>query len=204
MPSIIEDLRAATQTIHLRLHGHPAFQPVLQDAPDVDGYTNLLTQLYGFHAPAEAWVFDAAAIHLPELDDLQQRRKMPFLEADLSVLGRPVHPESPAQQLAWPITATRPSVLGCLYVIEGATLGGRDLARAIGPALHAHGLPGTTGRQFLLAYEPRQGAMWRQYCQVLTAAAAKMTQSERQELCQSAIRSFELMEGWLTRGYIRD
>ena len=46
-------LREVTRDVHERLHGHPAFQRVLDATVDASGYGTLLTRLYGFHKPLE-------------------------------------------------------------------------------------------------------------------------------------------------------
>ena len=54
--------------------------------------------------------------------------------------------------------------LGCLYVLEGATLGGVLIARHVRASL---GFDGDAGSAFYLGYGPRTGAMWRGFCGVL-------------------------------------
>ncbi|SDB38711.1 hypothetical protein SAMN02927895_01471 [Belnapia rosea] len=59
--------------------------------------------------------------------------------------------------------------LGCLYVREGSTLGGRVLARALDPLLGA----GTErGRRFLAGNGVNEGDLWRDLCVALEESAA--------------------------------
>jgi heme oxygenase len=94
---------------------------------------------------------------------------------------------------------SRPAVLGCLYTIEGATLGGRELGRRLEPALHALGLEGLDGRRFFHAYDTRQGDMWRRFCAVLADAACDFTPAEHWSMEQAALDLFLSLEDWLTR-----
>ena len=200
-----EGLREATRDVHERLHLHPAFAPLMTSSPDIAGYVRLIGQLHGFHAPAEAWLFSAAERLLPELADLQVRRKAHLLEQDMARFAAifPGLPLGLAQTRPGGVRLqgclTRPTLLGCLYVTEGATLGGRELGLKLAPALHAAGLAGAEGRRFFLAYGGRQGEMWRQFCTVLGDAAARFTQAECSAMEAAARDLFLTMETWLTQ-----
>jgi len=195
----IDGLRRATRDIHDRLHLHPAFAPLMGTRPDAAGYRRLIGQLYGFHAPAEAWLFDAAEDLLPELHDLPQRRKAHLLRDDLDAIGR-VLPgvEPPPERMRLTRPLSRPAVLGGLYVTEGATLGGRELGRLLAPVLRDLGLAEPDGRRFFLAYGTAQGTMWRGFCTVLETAAAGFDPAERQAMEAAARDLFLAMEDWLT------
>ncbi len=199
MTDAIDGLRRATRDIHDRLHLHPAFAPLMGTPPDPAGYRRLLGQLYGFHAPAEAWLFDAAEDLLPELHDLPQRRKAHLLRDDLVALARVLPGESPPrEQIRLTRPLSRPAVLGGLYVTEGATLGGRELGRMLGPVLGDLGLGEPDGRRFFLAYGGAQGAMWRGFCAVVDAAAAEFSPAEQATMEAAARDLFLTMEEWLT------
>jgi heme oxygenase (biliverdin-IX-beta and delta-forming) len=195
----LEGLRAATREIHERLHLHPAFAPIMSAQPDIVGYARLIAQLRGFHIPTETWLFTAAERLLPELTDLRQRRKAHLLQQDLVHLAA-----IPGVELSDPGAVesrsrlTRPALLGCLYVIEGATLGGRELGRKLAPTLQSAGLTGADGRQFFLAYGARQGDMWRRFCTVLADAAGTFTPSECRAMETAAHEQFLALENWLT------
>ena len=204
----LEGLRAATRDVHERLHLHPAFAPLMATPANIAGYARLIGQLHGFYTSAEAWLFAAAERLLPELVDLQDRRKAHLLQEDMSSLAsfaaiQPGIPLGSAQAILGGMTLqgclTRPTLLGCLYVTEGATLGGRELGRKVAPALHAAGLAGAEGRRFFLAYGARQGDMWRQFCTVLGDAAARFTQAECGAMEAAARDLFLTMETWLTQ-----
>jgi heme oxygenase len=192
-----DGLRAATRDIHTRLHGNPAFAPLAATPPDAPGYIRLLRRLHGYHVPAEAWLFGAASRLLPQLDDLAERRKAHLLGCDLAALGRAANPTGGVA--AMPQRESIPAVLGGLYVVEGATLGGRELGRALAPTLAGLGLAGDDGRRFFLAYGPRQGAMWRRFCGVLETAAARFTPAEQQTMEATARDMFLILEAWLAR-----
>jgi heme oxygenase len=195
MSFAIMGLRRATQDIHQRLHHHPAFAPLNQSPPDLNGYAVLLQNLLGFHRPLEAALFAAAGRLAPDLDDLPARRKAHLIEADLGALNWPLPSGGEVEP---PATRSRPALLGHLYVTEGATLGGRDLGRRLEPSLRGLGLDGNAGRRFFLAYEPNQGAMWRRFCASLDAAAEDFSTADHQVMQNAARETFLMLEDWLS------
>ena len=152
-----------------------------------------LARLHGFHVPLEATLFAAAATMLPELDDLSRRRKAHLLDADLAVLAT-----MPSAAAPVPAVDSAAAVLGTLYVIEGATLGGRMLGRGVVPVLAAAGVQAPDGCRFLLAYEPLQGAMWRRFVAVLDDVAGGFTAEAQQAMAAAAYATFLRLESWLS------
>jgi heme oxygenase len=102
--------------------------------------------------------------------DLEERRKVVQLERDAlalgiapSVVGRTVDEAEPA------VLAETADGLGALYVTEGATLGGRLLARHLADSL---GLDASSGAAHFLSYGDRRGEMWRRLRAALDAFGA--------------------------------
>ncbi|MBL6078281.1 biliverdin-producing heme oxygenase [Belnapia sp. T18] len=161
-------LRAATAATHERLHHIPAFQDLTEGRLDRPGYAALLRRLLGFHAAIEAAL--AAPLLARSLSlwgiDLAGRRRAPLLRADLAHLGVPA--EAPLAPMSGFATAAH--ALGALYVTEGSTLGGRQLARGLD-----HLLPGDSGegRGFLLGHGARHGAMWAACCAAIEACGTE-------------------------------
>ncbi len=102
-----------------------------------------------------------------------QRRHIPWLQADLAALARvgvfpgvPSEPSAPAP----PLVIDGPgAALGCLYVVEGARLGARVLARRIQSRL---GYDGDCGAS---SFAPHQGATtirWRAFGALVEARLA--------------------------------
>jgi heme oxygenase len=82
-------------------------------------------------------------------------------------------------------------IIGVLYVIEGATLGGQILRRIARDqlALEEH-----TGAGFLDIYGKATGMMWKAY---LARLAAVDVPEERAQVIQAALDVFSCFEGWL-------
>lgn len=178
-------LRDATEAAHLRLHALPAFRELGEGRITLPGYAALLRRLLGFHAALEARLEEA-----PSLDgfgvDLAARRRTHLLRADLVWLDAPV--DAPLAPL--PPFADAAAALGGLYVAEGSTLGGRQLAAALD-----HLLPeGAEGRRFLLGHGDRHGAMWRACCEAIERCGA--TAAGRARMIEGAGVTFAAFEAW--------
>jgi heme oxygenase len=97
----------------------------------VERYRRVLETFYGFYVPVEIDMTRLAATEPPLGFPLRTRAQM--IERDLLVLGL-----SPAELAALPLCSDRPALscvedlAGCLYVLEGACLGGQVLT----PLLH--------------------------------------------------------------------
>ena len=85
------------------------------------------------------------------------------------------------------------AALGCLYVAEGATLGGRLVARHVE---HRLGFGPGSGASFFHGYGLDAGPRWRTFCSAL-AAASRSGVAERAILA-GAIDTFVAYDRWLT------
>lgn len=189
-PVTIRDLlRDGTQAHHARAE---ASLPLLDEALTVERYRELLARLLGFYAPLEQRLSDASWSRIGL--DPARRRKAPLLVADLRALAL-----TDAQIAALPRCGDLPAVralsdaLGCLYVLEGATLGGQLVRRHVAARL---GLGPENGCAFFAAYGDTVGPMWREYQQRL-AALVEGGDAEAVEVVDAARRTFDALTRWL-------
>jgi len=100
-------------------------------------YAALLRAFYGFYRPAERAVdFYRFQPHDP-CNTRQHRRNAHLLRADLAALGeRPDGVEARPLCRALPPFDSEPQQLGCMYVLEGATLGGQVVLRHVAAGGH--------------------------------------------------------------------
>ncbi len=151
-----------------------------------------MTRLWGFTAPFEAR-FDARLLHCAGLDDYDSRRKRDLLERDLRALGL-----TPAEIAALPVCADLPAcadteaAFGCLYVLEGATLGGRSLLPMVQARL---GVDPAHGAAFLASYGESIPSMWRGFGAALNAWCG--TAARRARAAAAAAATFERLGEWL-------
>ena len=124
-------LRAATATTHERMHAHPGFEAAAAGTIELSEYRRLLVRLYGFHRPFEEIARSAAEAFKVDLD-MNARARSALLVADLQTIG--FAPSATATLPFWRPSlrlVSKGSLLGALYVLEGSTLGGLQIARAL-------------------------------------------------------------------------
>ena len=180
-PTAIETLRDATSTIHLRLHAHPAFAQLQGGDISHAAYVHLLTALYGFHGAFRDVAAEGPARCLRLADDLT------FLGVSLEQIAR-------MPLAAAPRTQGHVARWGIDYVLRGASLGGRVLARNLDHLLD----PGRIdGRRFFMENGAKPGSNWRDFLQQIEQALPTIT--DRRTACEAAVATFEKFEVWMSR-----
>ena len=153
------------------------------------GYARCLARFFGFYHPLEA-ALHQHALRQP-FDRLLAGRldKTGYLTQDLRALG--VRSAALALCSALPPLHTPAEVYGCLYVVEGATLGGR----VIGPQLQARlGIDAGSGGRFFSGYGEATGAMWQALRRALVCAAPDLATENR--IIASANATFLALRVW--------
>jgi heme oxygenase (biliverdin-IX-beta and delta-forming) len=179
--TIHAQLKSATHENHTRVEQVPISKQMLSDTLTLGEYSAYLSALYGFIAPSEKHI---TGLITPA------RQKLPLLEHDLAVFG--IDPGSvPLWNGNLPLD-TLPRAFGYLYVIEGSTLGGRLLLRHVTQTLKL-----TTGTAYLKGYGENTGAMWKEFCAIMTE---QIGQDDVDSLIRSACATFEALEHWLGKG----
>jgi heme oxygenase len=116
-----------------------------------------------------------------------------LVEADLASLG--MAPDAIASLPLCAAAATLGSspakALGTAYVLEGSTLGGQVINRALAGASWAP--PG--GLRYFTPYGENTGAMWRETLETLANASP----DSDLEIISGAVETFELLHKWFTR-----
>jgi heme oxygenase (biliverdin-IX-beta and delta-forming) len=185
-------LRAATVAAHERMHGHAGFGAAADGTIDATDYRRLLSRLYGFHRPFE----DAArsAVDLFRIDlDMSARSRSPLLLADLQTLG--FDQSAAATVPLWRPSvhlASKGSLLGALYVLEGSTLGGVQIARALKDRV---GDDMRRAQLFFVGRGKRQGAMWRELLEELESLREDNEGAKQAE--DAAVTTFKAFEDWM-------
>ena len=178
---------------------HEAVERVLDlmGALTCDGYCQRLVQFYGFYSPLEtalqarcAKQSDSCSLQVSQLSKLLPRlRKSLLLRQDLHHFG--ITTADLAQCCALPPIQTPAEVLGCLYVLEGATLGGRLITQHVQATL---GITPTTGGSFFDGYAGQTARMWNAMRQTLLSGAVD-AQAEN-AMVASAVATFASMRDW--------
>lgn len=157
-----------------------------------DTYRHTLERFYGFYCPVEADLRALGGWAGRGLN-LGARQKTPLLEADLRALGLdapgglPVCTERPA-------LADAAAAFGCLYVLEGATLGGQLIRRHVRARL---GVTPESGGRFFYGYGEQTGATWQAFRSALTAFAT--TRDTQDAVVVTAVATFYALHSWCQR-----
>lgn len=161
--------------------------PSLDQLATSQGYASALRALHGFHAAWEPAIWRTPGIRDLGLDPAD-RRKLPLLERDLRALGIDPVSEPPAAP-RFPDAAT---ALGALYVLEGATLGGRIINRHVAGPL---GITAEHGGAYYHGYGELTGPRWKEFCAAAEAYAAR--HGGECSAVQGAVACFAALEAWL-------
>jgi len=186
---VLVRLKTETQALHLAMERalnltHPSLT--------LPAYRTYLEKFLGFYRPVEGSLLAIGGWRERGLD-LEARRKVPLLEADLRILG--AEPERLLPCEAPPRLATPAEAFGCLYVVEGATLGGTIIYRHVQQVL---GLAAETGARFFYGYGNENGPMWRSFGAALRAYAT--TSALEDAIVRSAVETFDRLHQWFIQG----
>ncbi len=186
---ILQQLKHDTRCYHQQIERTLNLETRCQS---LDGYRDVLGQFYGFYAPVEtvlAQVADLSGV----LNDLDQRHKTQLIVQDLHALG-----VSTSAMATLPLCSNVPDLpgvpqaLGCLYVLEGATLGGQIIVRQLQQYL---GITSTWGSAFFNSYGPHTGSMWRTFGTQLSAYATTLERTTT--ILAAAQQTFRAFDYWL-------
>ena len=184
LPSVLTRLRVETRG------EHEAVERVLNlmdTALSAEAYRQRLAQFYGFYCPLEAALHSRCTGQLASL--LPRLNKTALLSQDLQRLHFKVEDLPLCRQL--PPIQTEAAVLGCLYVMEGATLGGRLITQHVQATF---GIMPSTGGSFFEGYGADTGKMWQGMRQLLLSCAVD-TPTEN-AIVANAIATFASLRGW--------
>jgi heme oxygenase len=180
-------LRTATRPAHQRLERGI---DVKQRFSSLVGYREHLGRLWGFYSGLERQL--APGFFGAALPDYESRRKLPLLARDLIALGEDPHglPVCPGT----PACTDRAIAFGCLYVLEGSTLGARVLLPIVATELE---LDAAHGAVYLESYGAGTTQRWADFGAALDAWCA--SPARRAAATQAAIESFGVLQDWLTQ-----
>ena len=178
MTSLFARLKSGTEQEHRALEN--IIDP-MKNFSCRDAYKEHISKTWALYHPLEADLAKAdwAAIGI----DFNARRKSPLLEEDMRVLGVP-KPAWGGDTLGFD-RASLDFAVGCLYVLEGATMGGQFISRhlatlGIGPA---------SGARFFNGYGTKTGEMWKTFQTAATHYC--VTEEQLAEALNGAKKTFE-------------
>jgi heme oxygenase len=184
--NLLAVLREQTRTEHQAIEQTLG---LMSDALTGAEYRRTVERFHGFWKPIEARLRQIPALEATGID-LPAREKTPLLALDLRALD--VEAPSDARLCReLPRVDSPAAALGCLYVIEGASLGGQVISRHLRARLD---ITPTTGGRFFHGYGERTGEMWRAFGAVVSGFP--LTAGAEGEMVESAIATFRLFREW--------
>ena len=187
--SLRQRLRETTSGAHERQHHHPGFAAAARGAISIEEYRLLLFHLLGFHRAFERAI--AVAHEFAGDMDFTARARGRLIEADLATLGLgpSVLAGAPLCKALSP-PRSEGELLGALYVVEGSTLGGALIAKALEPVTR-------DARRFYLGYGASSAQMWRAFLLRLERLEGSPAQDAAVLSAQGTFNAFEIwMNGW--------
>jgi heme oxygenase len=186
-PPVLDALKRGTRRHHDRVEAQVR---VLEPDFTPGDYETLLVRMWGFYQPVEAGL--AGCVTWGQLGlDSGDRWKVSLLERDLAGLGKtadalaklPVCTDLPALNSV-------PAALGCMYVLEGATLGGAIIARHLARTWKIRSA-------FFGSYGSATGARWQEFGRALASYEARTGSADL--IVNGACETFDKLHGWLLK-----
>ena len=186
---ILQQLKDETRESHSALEHQ---MPLLDAALQASVYQRMVQQLYTYHKPFEVALLSSTGFAGIGID-YSDRSKTARLARDLDVLGMNASEVAQLPLCTSLPPLTHPShIFGCLYVLEGATLGGQIVARHLQASL---GLTPDTGASYFSGYGLQTGAQWKVFCARLTAYAAGI--DDTREILAGAHATYFTLSAWM-------
>jgi heme oxygenase len=188
---LLQRLKADTAERHHRLERDlDLMRPDLTRA----AWARVVGRLYGFYQPWEEAV--GRTVDGGDLGELVSgRRKAAWLASDLTELGIPASDHAMLPRCdRLPDLGSAARVLGGMYVLEGATLGGQFISRHVEATL---GLADGCGYSFFRGYGAETGRMWPAFREAVSAYAPRV---DADIIVASACETFDRLHNWLIDG----
>ncbi len=182
-PDLLARLRHETRPYHEALEQNPFNRALATDDVTAAVVERFLAKMYGFLLPYEARV-QAAALG-PEWQTIDRQRAH-LIRTDLGAARADALP----QCAALPPLQSETALLGAMYVMEGSTLGGQFIGRALLKA----GLPASA---YFEGHGPRTGALWKAFGQMLTQTIT--APADQAAVVASAALTFQALAEWINK-----
>lgn len=183
--NVLDLLRTGTADIHQLIERRV---PVFREDFNLEDYARLVESFFGFWAPVEEKLSKVPTLRDRDLA-LQSRFKCSLLRDDLLILGR--DPATVPQCEKLPRLDTFLQGLGCLYVLEGSTLGSQIISRRLAEKLQ---LGERSGASFFNAYGGLVGSRWMEFKRFVSAS---VTPEHADNVVEAARQTFMCFYEWL-------
>jgi heme oxygenase (biliverdin-IX-beta and delta-forming) len=187
---ILQLIKDKTADHYRALENSPLMKPITLGSISLIEYVEILKKFYGYFSPLENKIerFEEIYTYLP---DYSSRRKAHSLLTDLRNLKYkgelPVCKNLPAVR-------DTAEAFGCLYVMEGSTLGGETISKILRESLKLHPY---NGASFFNAYGEDTAAKWKNFRNALQAYSLKYNKHDT--IVESANNTFLKLREWMEK-----
>lgn len=188
---IAQRLRMETRPDHDAIEANPRLARLLAADLTRAEYATSLGRLLGYYLPVEAALRDMAHVFPAALEADVRLSKTGLLRADLTALG--ASSDVPCADDAFLPMRQPEAAWGCLYVMEGSTLGGQIIARTLAASIDVHP---TSGGSFHVPYGPLTGARWQTF-RALLAREVEEHGLDPDAVVAGAKTTFATMNAWM-------
>lgn len=182
--NVHQRLKQATSSYHVQIEQTPLLAKIMSPDITMAEYSVLLQKFYGYIHPSEIKIKSTPWVSL-----LSDREKSPLLVNDLAALNH-----TPTLHFCenLPPLINAEQVLGYLYVMEGATLGGQIITKMISRRL------GTTAEKqgtYFYGYGKETKAKWDEFCILLN----DVNFTQEVAIIESASLTYQTLTQWMHR-----
>ncbi len=172
-------LKEATAEKHRDIEKVSLLKKVFSEEVTYLDYIEVIKRFHSVYTLVEPIVYSNKELQT-WLKDLESRKKLHLLEKDLEDTK-----QNPLASLnSWPLNSID-ELWGCLYVLEGSTLGGQVISRHLEKTLGIHS-------HFYIAYADKTGEMWKNFCKAICSYEENI--GNREIIIKSAIATFQVLE----------
>jgi heme oxygenase len=158
-----ETLKSATKQNHDKLEQLMYVNDIMSGTLTLQHYKQILTTNYLVHKAYEAFLFDNLSTDVAQQLNITHRQKLPALIADMEAVNIDLPTFANEEEISF--EKTDASILGALYVLEGATLGGSVIVKRLktNPELSTLNL----NFNYYQVYGSELIPYWKTFCAVL-------------------------------------
>lgn len=189
--AILKRLKEETAPMHRNIENNEYAKSIMNNSLTMGKYELYLMKFYGFVKPVEERLRERLEAGEGVLAESAGNKRF-WLERDLSALGL-----SEERIAGLPLCTRLPDLsthvkaLGCLYVLEGSTLGGQMIIRMLSGYLPID--PAVNGNYFN-SYGEQTRERWKAFCNELESAGDSA--EAEAEMIEAAKDTFYYLDQW--------
>jgi len=181
-----EKIKQATAHLHDQLEQKMFVGQIMDGSLTFEQYQTILNVNYVTHFVVEDFLFSGLSNELRQKLNIESRIKLPALLHDFEEINSAVG-ISPKTTSGFIDLSSDASILGAMYVLEGATLGGNVIAKRL--KTNEHLLPYNLNYHYYQVYGDQLGLKWKQFLEVLNA----IPEAEHEAAIKNAVSLFQHM-----------